>query len=244
MKYCIACVLVLFLCDAAWGQDAWLAAEFLDAEGKLRTTKLTSAQGLVTVPLGTEVRLAVDSECNDCVASIVSVQVNGKSIQWTEKPLPAALVGDNLPLFTPGTVVANVKVVQGNETTTGDYLVRFSLPDRWWVIADTVAYAVTRQEGNTPIAGAGAFLDFPQWKFLRATKGYVRWSLVVHLLPPANEGDPADLGIAPLGLGLFDNKLVLGLGWNVSRKGQRPEESNRYFYIGFSASQVLNPGSN
>jgi hypothetical protein len=130
-----------------------------------------------------------------------------------------------------------------NSAFKGDYTVRFDLvPDEgWWTVADTVAYAVTRQQGNTAIAGAGVFFDFPRWGFLAKTKGILRWSVVVHLLPPAAKDEPADIGIAPLGISLFGNRVVAGIGWNISREGLRPESHNRYVYVGFSASQILKP---
>ncbi len=82
-----------------------------------------------------------------------------------------------------------------------------------------------------------------------ARGGNLRWSFVAHFLPAegsdaAEEGKTgaaADIGIAPIGIGLFENKVVVGLGWNISRNGQRPEKHNRYFYIGFSASQIFKP---
>jgi hypothetical protein len=64
---------------------------------------------------------------------------------------------------------------------------------------------------------------------------------MVHLLPPRESGEAADLGIAPLGVSFLGNRLVLGWGWNVSRYGTRPDRNNMYFYIGISASSLLKP---
>lgn len=221
-----------------------LVAEVLDPGGKTSREKLHDTSGQIQVEVGSVVRLSVDPEyCGVCEAKIIRLMQEGEENEyWKDKGLPVALAGGKLPLAAAGTVVATIEIQKDDETkATGDYVVHYGLPDRWWVVADTVAYAVTRQQGNTAIAGAGVFFDLPHWKFLNATRGFLRLSVVVHLLPPAAKDDPADLGIAPIGISLFGNRVVAGIGWNISRQGLRPPENNRYVYVGFSASQLLNP---
>jgi hypothetical protein len=161
---------------------------------------------------------------------------------WKDRALPLALVGGRLPPAAASTVLVTIETKDTNGVLSeSDYVVRYSLSERWWAVADTVAYAVTRQQGNTAIAGAGVFFDLPHWGFLNKTRGFLRLSVVVHLLPPAGKNEPADIGIAPIGISLFGNRVVAGVGWNISREGLRPDQSNRYVYVGFSASQLLNP---
>ncbi len=224
-------------------KDPRLMAEVVTPDGETSVKKLNDVTGQLSVDLGSTVRLLVDPQCSACSGKVVKLLQDGaERNEWKDRPLPAALVDNKLPPLTPGAIVVTIQITKADSTTaSGDYVVRFELPYRWWVVADTVAYAVTRQQGNTAIAGAGAFFDFPQWGILKKTKGFLRWSLVVHLLPPARKDDPADVGIAPIGLSLFGNRVVVGIGWNISRKGLRPNEHNRYVYVGFSASQLLNP---
>lgn len=112
----------------------------------------------------------------------------------------------------------------------------------WWAIGDTVAYAITRQTGNTAVAGAGVFLELSRVRFLRwLPRGSVQYVFAVHLLPPPKEGTAADIGLAPVGLGFFGSRLVMGFGSNVSNRGLRPRDHDRYFYVGFSASSILRP---
>lgn len=154
-------------------------------------------------------------------------------------PLPIILSsGPGTPIEGSGSVM--VKMGKSDGTKAEAILLDFGGEERWWQVTDTFAYAVTRDAGNTAIAGAGVFVTLPRWILpFRKLREQVRYSMVVHLLPPARENDPADLGISPIGFGLFGNRVVTGIGWNVSRRGLRPQSHNTYFYVGFSASQVL-----
>jgi len=244
----IAFVVVCTRESPVWASDAEprLVAQVVASNGLSRTQSLDDLNGHLLAPAGSEVRLAVDPRCTTCkAAKVLSLNLAGKPIgSYANRNLPVSLVGDGLPLAVPGTIVVEVEITKTDDTAfKGDYTVRYDLfPDEgWWTVADTVAYAVTRQQGNTAIAGAGVFFDLPHWKFLSKTKGIFRWSVVVHLLPPVAKDEPADIGIAPLGFSLFGNRVVAGIGWNISRQGLRPEEHNRYVYVGFSASQILKP---
>jgi hypothetical protein len=221
-----------------------LIAEVVSPTGHRRTMVLNDSSGHVNAELQSAVRLAVDPEaCKGCKAELVTLLQDGEEQEsWKGRSLPVALVGGHLPPAAASTVLVTVKVEDESQAVTkSDYVIRYSLSEGWWAVADTVAYAVTRQQGNTAIAGAGVFFDLPHWGPLNKTRGFLRFSLVVHLLPPAGKNEPADIGIAPIGISLFANRVVAGIGWNISRQGLRPRENNRYVYVGFSASQLLNP---
>ena len=206
-------------------------------------------QGIIPVPFGSHVRLYIDpKKCDGCSASINELTVNGAPKSIRDSTLPVVLEsGLGLLISEPSVVKARIEIIQlssPNDSTKEEIAFDFRTEESKepaWLITDTVAYAVTRQSGNTAIAGAGLFFDLPHWGFLRWSKGWLRWSFVTHLLPPAQAGSAADIGISPIGVGLFGNRLVLGVGWDISRRGLRPNEHNRYVYIGFSVSELLKP---
>jgi hypothetical protein len=215
--------------------------------------------GRLSAPLGGAVRFT----CNACGFTVVDIGgafINQLTCTDTKPTcgritlnatkLPIVLwSGADTPIEKPGVVV--LKVGTPDVTTAGKatgsaetVVVDFGGSERWWQVTDTFAYAVTRDSGNTAIAGAGVFVNVPKWLVpFRALRDQLRYSVVVHLLPPVGGESPADLGIAPIGFGLFGNRVVFGVGWNVSRRGIRPTSHNQYFYVGFSASQVLRAGN-
>jgi hypothetical protein len=147
---------------------------------------------------------------------------------------------------------AALRALEQQAVAFEEVTVTFDQPT-WWTVADTIAYAVMRETGNTAIAGAGVFMDplalgNGLWNLMRGRfpnyargQDVIQASIVVHLLPPAEEGSAADIGVAPVGFGFFGNRLVMGVGWNISRRGLRPTNHNRYVYLGFSASELLKP---
>jgi len=203
------------------------------------------------LPLGATVALLIDKDCRSAKVS-KALFGSGTSIgEIKDSSLPTTLVtGDNWTVRENGTVEIQVEVTQTDDSKHFETMsIEVGGQRQWWTIADTVAYAVTRQSGNTAIAGAGLFVDVPdplfgKWKFLtdkiNKLHGVLQYSVVLHLLPPGNSG-AADLGIAPIGIGLFGNRIVAGVGWNISRRGQRDDSHNRYVYFGISASKLLSP---
>jgi hypothetical protein len=214
-----------------------------------RTGPVPSSSGYLDVAWASVIRLETEPNCS-CNATLREVFIDGEKLALsslgTSLQLPLTLPsGRGQVLDRAGLVRFRIEVRKGTDTLFEEFSVRLS-ERSWWMITDTVAYAITRDSGNTAIAGAGVFIDpckivsVRRWR-LCGQQDLIRWSFVVHLLPPAQESDPADIGLSPIGAGLFDNRIVLGVGWNASRRGLRPVDHNRYVYVGFSASQVLNP---
>jgi hypothetical protein len=191
-------------------------------------------------PEGSRLRLFCD-----CKASLDNIQFKGQDTisTWTsiQKKLPVVLVsGGHGGIGGEGSAVVEWLVEEGNgKQKKGTLSVDGTRAESPWTIGDSVAYAVTRTTGNTAIAGVGLFINLPG--FTRIPARLLRYAFMVHLLPPQESGGAADLGIAPLGVSFLGNRLVLGIGWDVSRYGTRPTRNNMYFYVGISASNLLRP---
>lgn len=200
----------------------------------------------ITLQYGSTLRVFLGKDAG-CIAIVEELQLEGESRvkdPLKGRPLPVVVMsGEGWHVTKPGKAILRIRLTQCGDTEGKDELheelaLEFVEDRRWWSIADTVAYAVTRDSGNTAIAGAGLFVELP---FLQRLRGIVQCSFVLHLLPPTKEGEASDLGFSPIGFGLFGNRVVFGTGWNISRRGLRPGDHNRYIYVGFSVSKLLNP---
>jgi hypothetical protein len=148
-------------------------------------------------------------------------------------------------------LVVHVSLTENSSGKKNDDDMRFELSaasDDWWQVTDTEAYAVTRQSGATAVAGAGIFISPTKlWSVVSGKRyihqSYLMFSFVAHVLPTGVQNSPADIGISPIGIGLFGNRAVMGVGCNISENGVRPVSHNRYVYIGFSASKLFVPVS-
>lgn len=238
-------VLTLLLSSArvAHGDVVYLATTPSGA----RIGPLPLLSGQATLRVGSTIQIYADAEQCKCTARLVELR-DGTKVIPTDVALPVN-IGSGPGQDVEGATLVRLRVkvtpnkAADDKATPPDkfeeLMIRF-VDDTWWMVADTVAYAVTRQSGNTAVAGAAIFINPFRWKYLRPLS-FVQYAFAVHLLPPAEKGSAADIGVAPIGIGLFEGRFVAGAGWDISRKGERPDSHNRYVYLGFSASRLLNP---
>jgi hypothetical protein len=239
----------LFALAAGAPSSSWAAVNYrvdLPDGSHLQSVAVGSRQD--HIPLGSAIHFELASGCA-CTATVTIVRLDEQPVAITNANVPTDIrSGKNAEVAQAGLLFVQLSVQAAGTTTVESMTIRID-SDTWWSIADTEAYAILRTSGNTAIAGAGifvdpgqfanAFLSFFHLKTHLPPLQQLRMSFVVHLLPPGETGGAADIGIAPIGVGLFGNRIVMGMGWDISQKGLRPDRHNRYVYVGFSASRLL-----
>jgi hypothetical protein len=219
-------------------EEGLLRYRAVKSEGKSGVEKKVE-HGYISADFGSWVELLTDPGCVGCSAQVVEVQgEDGEIPSLKGLSLPVILRSGSGTLMTkPGRVSFSIDVKAADSTAAPrreHVVIRFAGKTPWWSVTDTIAYAVTRQQGSTAVAGVGAFVQVPKARWLQ-------YAFVFHLLPPGPDKEGPEMGIAPIGLGFFDGRIVMGVGWNVSRKSLRPSDHDRYVYIGVSASKLINP---